>query len=182
MDLSLPTQGFLVQHIGVERRLLVLYRISRLRLRFAWNYTQIFQPSKSTVCRQRFDDGASMSKLSVIVHENDEVTIKDERGLPVLCQDCRFAGWLSKWEFNRYRHTRTCLYYSGGSSPILPVRIRFFGTDFDFDTTHERWSEQWRKDFPMCAKKNHNGNCKDFIRAKPQSWWTRVFHRRRMRE
>lgn len=40
-----------------------------------------------------------MTKLAIIVHENDEVTVKDERGVPVVCKDCRFAGWLTEHEF-----------------------------------------------------------------------------------
>lgn len=117
-----------------------------------------------------------MTKLSVIVHENDEVTVKDERGLPVLCSDCRFAGWLSKDEFNEYRRPITCLYTSGGSHPVLPVRIRVLKDLYEWQVN------TWRNAFPFCTAKNHDGNCKDFIRAKPQSWWTRVFRRKKMRE
>jgi hypothetical protein len=121
-----------------------------------------------------------MTKLSVIVHENDEVTLRDERGVPVVCKDCRFAGWLTKYEFGRHRLPRTCLHHSGGADPADGDRVIF--DEADTQWRHNDRAGRWRKEYPLCTDKNERGDCNDFVRAKPVSWWRRIFGRRKMRE
>jgi hypothetical protein len=121
-----------------------------------------------------------MSKLSVIVHENDEVTVRDERGIPVVCKDCRFAGWLTEYEFHEYSLPRTCLHHSGGADPEDGDRVVF--DEAIAQWSHDARTRNWREEYPLCSKKNERGNCNDFVRAKPVSWWRRLFGRRKMRE
>lgn len=121
-----------------------------------------------------------MTKLSVIVHANDEVTLRDERGVPVICKDCRFAGWLTEYEFQENTLPRTCLHYSGGANPEGGDRVRF-------GRVTEAWKHtdimiNWREHYPLGEVKNAQGDCNDFVRAKPVSWWRRIFGRRKMRE
>jgi hypothetical protein len=112
-----------------------------------------------------------MTKLSITVHENDEITLKDERGLPVVCKDCRFAGWLTEWEFNEDEVPWTCLYFSGGADPRDGDRVLV--------DTAAQWSDHYRsegrlrKRYPLCSTKNANGDCTDFVRARPLllRWW-----------
>lgn len=115
-----------------------------------------------------------MTKLAVIVHENDEVTLKDERGLPFVCRDCRFSGWLTEHEFKEYPLPRTCLHYSGGADPREGDRIIL--DDVASSYAHDRVEPQWRTRYPLCSTKNADGNCTEFVRARPLSlgWWARL--------
>jgi hypothetical protein len=115
-----------------------------------------------------------MTKLAVIVHENDEVTVKDERGVPVVCKDCRYAGWLTEWEFREFEFPRTCLHYSGGADPREGDRVIL--DEVKNRSEHEYFCDErrgWRARYPMCSVKNANGNCSDFVRAHPilVTWW-----------
>lgn len=129
------------------------------------------------------------SKLAIIVHQNDEVTLRDERGVPVLCRDCRFAGWLSEWEFQTEKDPATCLLYSGGADVLDGDRVIFdkvkkynVGEIYDHsakgyiprDGGHDYLLHRgWRKKYPLCFEKNQDGQCKDFVRAVPLAtvWW-----------
>jgi len=63
-------------------------------------------------------------KLAVVVHGNDDVTVYDERGVPVLCRDCRLSGWLTELDFNDSRSDTPshCLHFSGGAEPTTGER------------------------------------------------------------
>lgn len=115
-----------------------------------------------------------MTKLAVIVHENDEVTLKDERGLPFVCKDCRFAGWLTEHEFKEHPAPCTCLHFSGGANPREGVRVILLDVTSDYG--HYRVLPLWRARYPLCSDKNADGNCSDFVRARPLtlSWWEMV--------
>lgn len=69
--------------------------------------------------------GESHTKLSVIVHENNEITVKEGRGYPHLCRDCRFSGWLTAQERKESRYPVTCLFTSGGADTEDGDRIIF---------------------------------------------------------
>jgi len=119
---------------------------------------------------------SSHTSLQVVVHGNNEITVKDERGLPNTCIDCRFSGWLTQYEFNGYKRPRTCLFYSGGADPEDGDRV------WD-DSVYSEWghrdsANKWRKRYPLCHFKNADGKCSDFVRAKPTPWYKRIFFRR----
>lgn len=135
---------------------------------------------------------ADEAKLAIIVHQNDEVTIRDERGVPCLCRDCRFSGWLTEWEFQNNQVPPTCLLHSGGADVLDGDRVIFddvteyegptlwnrkTGNDEHFTRCHLFIIEKgWQKKFPSCFLKNHDGRCKDFVRAQPPepvSFWRR---------
>lgn len=134
-------------------------------------------------------------KLAVIVHHNNEVTVKDERGYPNLCRDCRYSGWLTGYERARWKDPPTCLLYSGGADTIDGDRVIFdtVGVNGHFASDdrrqHERWEREWRKHYPVCWHKNSHGECEDFVKAKALPWfgnfWRKLFGRewrtRRMR-
>lgn len=111
---------------------------------------------------------AESHKLSVIVHENDEVTVRDGRGVTLLCRDCRFSGWLSEWERGRYTHPRTCLRHSGGADMTDGDRVWLNIRD---SWNHDRIAPTWRGNYPFCHRKNHDGNCEDYVKAQPLRWW-----------
>lgn len=122
-------------------------------------------------------------KLSVIVHENDEVTVRDERGVPVVCRDCRHSGWLTEHEFRENEQPTTCLHHSGGADPLDGDRVIF--DDAISHWQHRQMSDDWRKRYPLCFRKNHDGQCGDFVRAKPAlkvSWWRRLLGGKRLRD
>lgn len=120
-----------------------------------------------------------MTKLAIIVHGNDEVTVRDERGVPVVCKDCRFAGWLTRYEFREYRLPRTCLHFSGGADPATGDRVVW--DDVNVQYMHTICEVKARKEYPLCGIRNERGDCNDFVPAKPVPWWRRLFGRRKMR-
>lgn len=113
------------------------------------------------------------TKLAVIVHENNEITVKDGRGLPHVCLDCRHSGWLTKYEYGEYKLPRTCLLYSGGADPADGDRIILDTTKDSY--WHDDAAKKWRKKYPLCSHKNQDGQCEDFCRAKPMLWHQRWF-------
>jgi len=139
----------------------------------------------------------SNTKLAVIVHGNDEVSVLDERKHPLVCKDCRFAGWLTEWEFNNHEIPRTCLHYSGGADPRDGDRViypddqqevkrsykEFVGGYYPFITKeetvggHDFVAKTARENYPLCEKKNPRGNCKHFVRAKEvkEPWWAQLW-------
>lgn len=133
-------------------------------------------------------------KVAVTVHGNDEVTVKDERGVPDVCKNCRFAGWLTEYEFKKAMRSHqlpvSCLHYSGGADPHDGDRV-VFDTVKQRGQTRSRqvrdpkdpynlvWAEvgisehlkkEWdyRDRYPKCSEKNHDGKCGDFVPAKPE--------------
>lgn len=125
------------------------------------------------------------NKLAIILHHNNEITVRDERGYPAVCRDCRFSGWRSKSSYRKYSEPSRCLHHSGGADPVDGDRImnRFDGY-YDWDT-----GGQGDKLYPLCKNKNPAGKCDDFVRAKPLPWrgnfWRKLLGRewrsRRMR-
>jgi len=135
-------------------------------------------------------------QLAVIVHRNGEVTEIDERGTPVLCKDCRFAGWLTEWSFQNEDPPPHCLHFSGGADTLEGDRVildnvkKHHGKweyvhklrDHAWVGGHMEAMKNWEKRYPLCRNKNRDGNCPDFVRAKPGpklSWWKRMSKRRR---
>jgi len=94
------------------------------------------------------------AQLSVIVHENDEVTVRDERSVALLCRDCWFSGWLTEWERGTNLYPYTCLHHSGGADVVDGDRI---WTDDDSYWEHDRAVRKWRSTYPCCHRKNHDG-------------------------
>jgi len=143
------------------------------------------KPQRSTVTRS--------DKLAIIVHGNDEVTVRDERKHPVVCVDCRFAGWLTEYEFRRNDLPFTCLLYSGGADPLDGDRVVFDhvedrgwrpGDPYKRDGYtykrktwygHELTARDHRTNYPRCFDKNPKGECPDFVRAQQPTeeprWW-----------
>lgn len=111
-------------------------------------------------------------KLPVIVHENNEVTVRDGRNLTVSCKDCRFSGWLTKYDYEKHRCPTHCLYYSGGADPVDKDRIMLDKIESYFPNRSERESIfEKEKVYPKCDEKNENGNCELYVKAKPISIW-----------
>lgn len=116
-------------------------------------------------------------KLTVIAHPNNEVTVLDERGLPVLCLDCRYSGWLTGYEHKEHSYPRTCLLYSGGADVRDGDRVIFddHGVGHGYDSAnrreHEEIAKDWRKPYPLCEAKNAEGKCQEFVRARTLPWW-----------
>lgn len=136
---------------------------------------------------------AESNKLAVTVHHNNEVTVRDERGYPNLCRDCRYSGWLTEWEWVKFPHPQTCLRYSGGADTIDGDRVIFdnvtgLHTNPYSNTTSRRQKEhndcarQQRNTYPRCAKKNPDGNCEDFVQAKTLPWWGNLWRKLLRRE
>jgi len=129
---------------------------------------------------------AESNKLSVIVHHNDEVTVRDERGYPAVCRDCRFSGWKDAGSYRSHSEPPRCLHHSGGADPVDGDRI-MERLDGYYEWDEGRGSSD--RLYPRCKNKNPAGKCKDFVRAKPLRWrgnfWLKLFRRewrtRRMR-
>lgn len=111
------------------------------------------------------------SKLAVLVHHNNEVTILDERGHPNVCRDCRFSGWRRPSSYRHHSEPPRCLHYSGGADPVDGDRIlnRLKSSFYD----DENWEPNGKHGrlYPHCKDKNPDGKCSDFVRAKPLPWW-----------
>lgn len=112
------------------------------------------------------------TKLAVIVHENNEVTVRDARGLPHVCADCRYSGWLSKYEYDSWDDPQTCLLHSGGADPVDGDRIIKDWMTYDWQH-QDLVKNDWRKLYPLCRKKNQDGSCEDFCPVKPLPWYRR---------
>lgn len=116
-------------------------------------------------------------KLAVIVHENDEVTVRDARGLPHLCRDCRFSGWLTQAEREDSKFPTTCLFSSGGADTSDGDRVVFddivkpeYGSTA-WKRKIQYLNTKWRKTYPWVHEKNRDGLCSDYTKAKPLPWW-----------
>jgi hypothetical protein len=129
------------------------------------------------------------NKLAVIVHENDEVTIKDGRGRTLSCKDCRFSGWLTKTEYRQNKFPTHCLYFSGGANPIDKDRV--IRDDINYWSHKSLFKDdrlRLEKKYPKCHKKNADGKCEDYVKAKPLSmlnplrWLGRSFRTLKMRD
>ena len=127
---------------------------------------------------------AESNKLAIILHHNDEVTVRDERGYPLLCKDCRYSGWLTQHERQISNTPFTCLLYSGGADVSDGDRVIFDNAKGDYgrgEREHREKAYQWREKYPKCLDKNPTGNCKDFVKAKPLPWlgnfWRKLFKR-----
>ena len=126
----------------------------------------------------------SGKKLKVVYHEDHSTDVLHSRGAPVICRDCRHAGWLTHHEFAKHRIPFTCLLYSGGADPQDGDRVKLDWADAargDLHYQDQACFDKWRELYPKCESKNQDGQCEDFIRALKQSWWTRTFRRRAMR-
>lgn len=116
---------------------------------------------------------AESNKIAIIVHHNDEITVRDERGYPAVCRDCRFAGWRNQAGYDHYSAPTRCLHHSGGADPIDGDRI--------LGSLDTGYPSDWRpegklgKKFPTCVDKNPDGKCEDFVPAKPLPWNLRTF-------
>ena len=130
---------------------------------------------------------AESNKLAIILHHNDEVTVRDERGYPLLCRDCRYSGWLTQYERQQNKTPHTCLLYSGGADIADGDRVVFDDIRKGWDDyglgkrKHDDQARQSRNRYPKCLSKNPDGNCKDFVKAKPLPWlgnfWRKLFKR-----
>ncbi len=130
---------------------------------------------------------ATDTKLKVVYHEDHSTSVEDYRLGPKVCKDCRYAGWLTQREFSKNSLPQTCLHYSGGADPQDGDRVKLDETNLDWDDYVRGGPTQttvkaWRKLYPLCQAKNQDGQCDDYLQAKKQSWFTRRFRRRRMRE
>lgn len=116
---------------------------------------------------------AESNKLAILLHHNGEVTVRDERGYPAVCRDCRFSGWRNHGGYRSHREPTRCLHYSGGADPV------------DGDRMMERlqagyYDSEWKADgehgklYPRCKDKNPDGKCEDFVKAKPLPWTART--------
>lgn len=131
--------------------------------------------------------GDESNKLAVTVHGNNEITIRDERGEPHLCRDCRFSGWLTGYEWKEYSFPVSCLHHSGGADAVEGDRVIFDdvkrrgGWDFDYIAAHNRVCGKWRATYPRCDDKNGDGKCADYVKAKPLPWfgnfWKKILGR-----
>ncbi len=113
---------------------------------------------------------AESNNLAIIVHHNNEVTVRDERGYPAVCRDCRFSGWKDKDSYSNHAEPPRCLHHSGGADPVDGDRMmeRFKGSwDWDPDGAGDKL-------YPRCKNKNPDGKCEDFVRAKPLPWSLRT--------
>jgi hypothetical protein len=147
-----------------------------------------------------------LTKLAVIVHGNDEVSVLDERRTPFVCAECRFAGWLTEYEFRTQLVPPTCLHYCGGADPQDGDRVLYdevlearYGREYRpvghpdlhwrrvLKGGHLYLAARHRGRFPLCRDKNPDGRCEDFVRARPLPpvpWWLRIipFAYRRRRD
>jgi hypothetical protein len=69
---------------------------------------------------------AESNKLAITAHHNNEITVRDERGYPSLCRDCRYSGWLTAYERHESTGPATCLLYSGGADVTDGDRVKLF--------------------------------------------------------
>ncbi len=129
-------------------------------------------------------------KLAVLVHHNNEVTVFDERGLPRVCRDCRFSGWLTAYERDKNPYPQTCLLYSGGADTNDGDRVIYdnvtgwyeaWGETRRSSDAHNECAKQTRERYPRCTDKNPDGKCSDYVKAKPLPWmgnfWRKLFGR-----
>lgn len=120
---------------------------------------------------------AESHKLAVIVHHNDEVTVLDERGYPAVCCDCRFSGWRNEESYCNHKYPPRCLFYSGGADSVDGDRImeglRNKSSSY-YDSRNWNGGEHDAK-YPLCANKNPEGNCPDYVKAKPLPWSLSTF-------
>jgi hypothetical protein len=117
--------------------------------------------------------------LAVIVHENNEVTVKDGRGLPHLCRDCRHSGWLTKWHYQTINHPSHCLFYSGGADVedgdriiFNRPRVRDPFSDWKRDDALRDLKRKYGERYPRAGEKNKDGKCEDYVPAKKLPWWS----------
>lgn len=128
---------------------------------------------------------AESHKLAVVVHHNNEVTVKDERGYPHVCRDCRYSGWLTGYEDRHWPEPPTCLHASGGADPIDGDRVIFGGVGVRPGLyqqprnrrDHQDCEKDWRERYPSCWKKNQHGDCEDYVKAKPLPWWGNLWRK-----
>lgn len=126
-------------------------------------------------------------QLAVTVHHNNEITVRDERGYPNLCRDCRYSGWLTQYERQNSPEPLTCLLRSGGADTLDGDRVIHDAVRQKFEdygrgkTDHANTERRWRKHYPTCWSKNSDGNCEDYVKAKPLPWlgnfWRKLFSR-----
>jgi hypothetical protein len=129
-------------------------------------------------------------QLAVIVHENNEVTVRDGRGETLSCKDCRFSGWLTKAEYSKNKFPTHCLHFSGGADPTDKDRIIHDDVSrwSKWDSLSDSLREREQKKYPKCIVKNAKGNCEDYVKAKeisafnPLRWIGRTFRTLKMRK
>ncbi len=127
----------------------------------------------------------SGKKLKVVYHEDHSTDVLHTRGEPVICRDCRHAGWLTEYEYKQNRIPIRCLFFSGGADPQDGDRVKLDWANVSrsrYYNDDRNTIDKWAKRYPLCSTKNQDGQCEDFIRALKQSWWTRTFQRRAMRK
>ena len=115
------------------------------------------------------------NKLSIILHHNNEITVRDERGYPAVCLDCRFSGWRNAGSYRSDSEPRRCLHHSGGADPVDGDRILNRLKDGG-SYVGNNWTDHWDprgeygRAYPLCKNKNPAGKCDDFVRAKTLPW------------
>jgi len=120
------------------------------------------------------------NKIAVTVHHNNEVTVRDERGYPAVCRECRFSGWRNNYNYRNRPEPNRCLHHSGGADPVDGDRIL---ERFDEGTSDSDWypNGKYGKLYPLCQDKNPDGKCENFVKAKPLSlignFWRKLFGR-----
>ena len=121
--------------------------------------------------------------LAVTVHHNNEVTVKDERGYPNVCRECRFSGWRDNDNYKSSSEPNRCLLYSGGADPVDGDRIMHGLKVRGVQRDNRNWEPggEYGDLYPRCTAKNPDGKCTDFVRAKPIPWlgnfWLKLFSR-----
>lgn len=100
-----------------------------------------------------------MTKLSVIVDE------------PVMCKNCCMSGWLTEHEFRLFEEPQTCLGIRGAGPWGESDRVVL--CEVDRARWHDEKALEYRDELPRCSVKNADGDCSDFVRARPIKlrWW-----------
>ena len=124
----------------------------------------------------------AVKKLKVVYHEDHSTDVLHTRGEPVVCKDCRFAGWLTEYEYEHNKLPVTCLLYSGGADPQDGDRVKLDSFKKHHDYVYNAKLKElrgWRELYPFCSERNQDGQCSDYMRAKKLSWFARLFQDRR---
>jgi hypothetical protein len=124
------------------------------------------------------------AKLKVVYHEDHSTDVLHARGEPVVCKDCRFSGWLTLHDFRENKVPTHCLLYSGGADPHDGNRVILDDVEKDryyYSGQRLLTIRSYDAGYPKCMARNQSGQCKDFLRAKKQSLFERIFRRKAMR-
>lgn len=122
------------------------------------------------------DENDERPRLRVVVHDDGEAVVSDERGAPVLCKDCRFSGWFRMIDFTSSQKLIAkqeilpthCLYHSGGANPVDGRRVIFPEITTNWEVQPH---PSWTKVYPACTRANETGLCTKFVQATKPRWW-----------